>query len=280
VTSSTWRQPNPTAGWHELPSTVRQAIEEHTGDVTEATASGEGMSTTVRLALRTASGNVFIKGTGPESPDYQSERIDLGAALAPYVTAISPPLLWQVQADGWNITGWPALPGRPWADHKPGSPDIPKMTSILTELATIPAPGMLTRTARDEWERYTDDPAALDGHSLCHRDPNPTNFIIDGPRAWLVDWGWACEGPAWLTPANLALSLIEAGWNPYDAQAALTSIPAWRDAPPAAIRAHAAANLRMWDDAVQRAPTKTRKFRRDAARAWADHHAGLTRTRT
>jgi hypothetical protein len=277
--TSTWRQANPTAGWHELPAGVREAIEEHTGKVAGSTASGEGMSTMVRLVLRTASGDVFVKGTGPDSPGYQRDRIDLGAALAPYVTAISPPLLWQVQADGWNVTGWPALPGRPWADQHPGSPDMPKMAGILAQLATMPAPGVLTRTARDEWEGYTDDPAALDGDSLCHRDPNPTNFIIDGPRAWLVDWGWACRGPAWLTSANLALSLMEAGWNAPDAQSALTGIPAWRDAPPDAIRTHANANLRMWDDAVERAPTEARKFRRDTARAWADHQAGLTGTR-
>jgi hypothetical protein len=279
VPSSTWRQVNPTADWHELPAGVREAIEEHTGKVTGATASGEGMSTMVRLALHTASGDVFVKGTGPDSAHHQRERINLGAALAPYVTAISPPLLWHVHADGWNITGWPALPGRPWADQHPGSPDIPKMTGILAELATIPAPSLLTRTARDEWDRYTDDPEALNGDSLCHRDPNPTNFIIDGPRAWLVDWGWGCRGPAWLTSANLALSLIEAGWTASDARSALTSIPAWRDAPPDAVRTHADANLRMWDDAVRRAPTKARKFRRDAARTWADCHAGPARTK-
>lgn len=198
-------------GWEALPPAVREAIESRTGQVAEGTAAGEGMSTAVRLILRTAAGEVFIKDTGPDSSAHQRRRVDLGAALAPYVAGISPPLLWQVREGGWNITGWPALPGRPWADQHPGSPDIPKMTGILRELAAIPAPPALTRTARSEWKHYSDDPAAFDGDSLCHRDPNPTNFVVDGPRAWLVDWGWACRGPAWLTAANLVLSLIESG---------------------------------------------------------------------
>jgi hypothetical protein len=274
--TGTWREASTSTAWQELPAAVREAIEQHTGPVTEATAGGEGMSTTARLILRTAQGQVFIKGTGPDSADYQRERIDLGAAMAPYVTAISPPLLWQVRVSGWNITGWPALPGRPWADQHPGSPDIPKIAAILGTLATIPAPDALTRTAHHYWGNWADDPRPLDGHALVHGDPNPTNFVIDGNRAWLVDWGWACRGPAWLTAALLVLSMTEAGWDAADAEQALADMPAWTDAPRHAVSAFADANSRMWDDAVNRASTKARRFRRDVARAWASHRATLT----
>jgi hypothetical protein len=280
VTGSTWREASISAAWHELPATVREAIEQHTGPVAEATAAGEGMSTMTRLVLRTPEGTVFIKGTGPDSADYQRKRIDLGAALAPYVTAISPPLLWQAQADGWNITGWPALPGRPWADQHPGSPDIPKMAVILRKLATIPAPDILTTTARDYWGNWADEPHLLDGDKLVHGDPNPTNFVVDGSRAWLVDWGWACRGPAWMTAALLVLSMMEAGWDAAGAEQALTAVDAWNNAPPHAVSAFADANARMWDNAVQRASTKARRFRRDIARAWADHRSGLAGTRS
>jgi hypothetical protein len=261
-------------GWDALPATVWDAIEAHTGPVTGAEPHGEGLSTAVRLILHTASGPVFVKGTGPDSTDHQRRRLALGAALAPYVSAVSPPLLFQAEADGWHVTGWPALPGRPWADQKPGTPDLPRMTGLLTKLAAIPVPDVLTRTARAEWQHWAHDPAVFDGDALVHRDPNPTNFVIDGDRAWIVDLGWACRGPAWLTSAQLALSLIEAGWEPGGAENALMPVPAWRDAPPRAVDEHAAANARMWDDAAKTAPTRVRRFRRDIARTWAAYRTG------
>jgi len=49
------------------------------------------------------------------------------------------------------------------------------------------------------------------GDSLAHRDPNPANFVVDGERAWMVDFGWACRGPAWMTSARLVLAMMEAG---------------------------------------------------------------------
>jgi hypothetical protein len=259
------------AGWDALPPALHAAIESRTGAIKGTSPAGEGLSTSVRLILHSESGDVFVKGTGPDSTDHQRKRLALGAALAPYVTAISPPLLFEAEADGWNVTGWPVLPGRPWADQKPDSPDIPKMAGLLRTLAEIPAPHVLTRTARDEWEPYTDDPGVFDGDRLCHRDPNPTNFVVDGDRAWMVDWGWATRGPAWMTAGLLGLSMMEAGWEPGEAEQALADVPAWRDAPPDAVNTLASANARMWDAAVEQAPTKVRKFRRDIARKWAAH---------
>lgn len=261
--------------WGELPAALRRAIEERTGRVNGASAGGEGMSSILRLVLHADGGDVFVKGTMPgERPD-RVHRLALGAALAPYVTAVSPPLLWQVQAVGWNVTGWPALPGRPWADQKPDSPDVPKMAGLLAILAGIPAPPLLTVTARDAWGGYADDPAALDGDALVHRDPNPTNFIIDGDRAWMVDFGWAVRGPAWLTAAQLTLSMMEAGWDAAAAEKALAEIPAWDAAPPLAVGAFAEANARSWDAAVNEVPSKVRRFRAAVARAWASHRAAI-----
>jgi hypothetical protein len=262
--------------WDELPAPLKTAIERHTGPVARASAGGEGASTSVRLVLHAEGGEVFIKGTAPDAPGHLRQRLTLGAALAPYVTAVSPPLLWHVQADGWNVTGWPALPGRPWASHKPGSPDIPRLVTLLTRLAEIPAPAVLTSTAREEWDPYTDTPDAFNGDALCHRDPNPTNFVIgtEGDQAWMVDFGWATRGPAWLTSAQLITSMIESGWKPADAEEALTGIPAWRNAPPEAITAYATAYARMWTAAVARTPTKVRQFRAGIARNWAAYRNG------
>jgi hypothetical protein len=257
--------------WDELPAAAREAVEQHTGPVTGTSPAGEGMSTSLRLILHTGNGDVFVKGTGPDSTVHQERRLALGAAMAPYVTTIAPSLLWQVQAGNWNITGFPALPGRPWADQKPGSPDIPKMAGLLRKLGEIPAPAVLTRTVREDWGRYTDDPGLLDGDMLVHSDPKPENFVVHGDCAWLVDWGWALRGPSWMTSALLVLAMMEAGWEPDTAENALAGVPAWDDAPPRAVSAFAFAEARSWDAAAKRAPTRLRKFRADITRAWATH---------
>jgi hypothetical protein len=258
------------AGWDSLPLALRAAIESHAGEVKTTSPAGEGLSTSVRLILHSESGDVFVKGTGPDSTDSQRRRLTLGADLAQYVTAVSPPLLWRVKADGWDITGWPAILGQPWADQKPGSKDIPKIISLLTELSEIPAPDILVRTAREHWERYAADPSALQGDGVVHRDPNPTNFIIDGDRAWMVDFGWCVRGPAWMTSANLAVSMMEAGWEAADADDALKAVPAWASAPRHAVDELARATVLEWDQVMEQGPVhEVWQFRASIARSWA-----------
>jgi hypothetical protein len=141
------------------------------------------------------------------------------------------------------------------------------------------APEVLTVTAADCWGRYASDPGALAGDALVHRDPNPTNFVVSGGRAWLVDWGWAVRGPVWLTAAMLVLSLMEAGWEAGAAEQAVAPVPGWDAAPPGAVRVFADAHVRMWDEATAAAPGWPRDFRASVARRWADHRAGLTGSR-
>jgi hypothetical protein len=265
--------------WHELPARVRAAIEEHAGPVTGCEPAGEGLSSSLRLILRTARGSVFAKGCGPGDGESQAWRLDLSARLSPHVGKISAPLLWRVTRDGWDVLGFEYLPGRPWADQKPGSPDIPKMLRILRELEGIPAPPALGVTAADCWGQYADDPAALDGDALVHRDPNPTNFVVGADRAWLVDWGWAVRGPAWLTAAQLVLSMVESGWEPGAAEHALSALRAWCAVPARTVAAFAAANARMWEAAVTASPGWPHDFRAGVARTWAAHRAHLAGTR-
>lgn len=267
------------AEWDSLPASLRTAIESRAGRVKGSSPAGEGLSTSVRLILRTESGDVFVKGTGPGSTAHQRRRLALGADLAPHVTAVSPPLLWRVaQADGWDVTGWPALPGRPWADQKPGSADIPKMTRLLARLSEIPAPAILKDTARQHCGDYSDDPGALDGDAIVHRDPNPTNFVVNGDQAWMVDFGWAVRGPAWMTSANLIVSMMEAGWTAADADNALKAVPAWANAPRHAVDEHARATTREWEHLTGRGPVHdVWQFRASVARQWADYRDSATR---
>jgi hypothetical protein len=266
--------------WDELPPTVREAIEQHTGLVAAAIPGPEGMSTVVRLTLDTAGGSVFIKGTRPESSRLVRERLALGAELAPFVPSLSPPLLFQAQAEGWNVTGWAAVPGRP-ADLTPGSADIPKITAVLTELGTITAPDVPgIWSIAEYWGRDTDDPRILDGNALVHTDPHAQNFIMDGDRTWLLDWGWAARGPAWVTAMRFVLFLMEAGWQPADAEHAIASVPAWAEAQPSAITAHAISSVPSWETAAAKQPDNERlRAWAVIARRWADHRAGLTQAR-
>jgi hypothetical protein len=264
-------------GWDELPPAVREAVEQHTGPVAAAAPGAEGMSTAVRLILDTAGGSVFIKGTRPQSSRLVREQLALGAELAPFIPSLSPPLLFRVEAHGWDLTGWAAVPGRA-ADFTPGSPDIPKVVAVLAELGTITAPDVPGLWSIAEyWGRDTDDPRILDGNALVHTDPHGQNFIVDGNRTWLADWGWAARGPAWVTAMRLALFLIEAGWKPADAEHALASVPAWTQAPPGVITAHAISSVPSWDKAAASQPDNERlRAWAGIARQWADHRESTT----
>jgi hypothetical protein len=72
----------------ELPVSVREAIEEHTGPVTGSVLGGNGFSTDMRLILHTETGDVFVKGVGPDGGYVERDVLDLGAELAP---CIQPP---------------------------------------------------------------------------------------------------------------------------------------------------------------------------------------------
>jgi hypothetical protein len=259
-----------TVHWDELPAGVRAAIEGRTGPVTATEPGGEGLNSSLRLVLHTPGGSVFAKGCGPEDGESRTWQLDLGAKLSPFVQKIAPSLLWRVAEAGWNVVGFEYLRGRPWADQKPGSPDIPKMLAVLRELEVIPAPDVLDATAVNCWGQHADDRGALRGDALVHRDMNPTNFVVSEDRAWLVDWGWAVRGPAWLTAAQFVLSLMEAGWAPGAAEEAVSVLPAWRAASPRALAVFAAANARMWDEALAAVPGWPRDFRTGIAHQWAD----------
>src|ERR1700735_2855456 len=73
--------------WEELPVSVREAIEEHTGPVTDSALGGAGFRTGMRLILHTETGDVFVKGVGPDAGEIERNDLDLGAELAPFVPA-------------------------------------------------------------------------------------------------------------------------------------------------------------------------------------------------
>lgn len=262
--------------WGELPVAVRAAVGARTGPVSDAAPAGEGYGSDLAAVLSARGGRVFVKGLPADDP--RAWSLDIEAAISPHVRQIAPEMLWQVRAAGWTVLGFRHIDGRSYADQRPGSPDLGKMLAVLRMLDQIPAPDVLEVTAAEWWGQYIGDgakAAALAGNHLVHRDLNPTNFVVTSERAYLVDWGWAVRGPAWLNPALLVLSLIEAGWATADAETCAQRIPSWATAPPHAVAAFADANAAMWDQTTAGDPDWSIQYRADVARRWARHRAQL-----
>lgn len=254
--------------WNELPVPVREAIEEHTGPVTGSRLGGVGFRTGMRLILHTATGDVFVKGVGPDGGDIERADLHLGAELARFVSA-SPSLSFRGQADGWVFTGWQSVEGRQ-ASMRPGSDDIPLMIGLLAELGEIEAPDVPgLKTAGEDWGG--EDSVLSGGRMLVHTDPHGGNFIVQPGRAWMIDLGHAVRGPGWLTCARFILYLMRAGWPAADAEAVAAKVPAWARADPDQITAHAVSGAENWYRANNQYPVP--QVWRDIIRDWAKHRS-------
>lgn len=106
--------------WHDLSNTVRNAVEAHTGPVLKAETAAEGLNSAVAIVAHTASATVFIKGLRNDHPGVVTQQRE--AAINPYIHTVSPRMLWQAEADGWNLLGFEYLKGR----HTDYSPRLPR----------------------------------------------------------------------------------------------------------------------------------------------------------
>lgn len=59
--------------------------------------------------------------------------------INPYVLTVAPRLLWQTEADGWNLLAFDYIQGR-HADYKPGSKDLPEVVDVMSALGQVPCP--------------------------------------------------------------------------------------------------------------------------------------------
>lgn len=97
-------------------------------------------------------------------------------------------------------------------------------------------------------------------------------MIVNQHRARLVDWAWATRGAAWLDAGYWVIWLIaEGGHTPASAERWAAGIPAFRDAPPAAVKAFAAANESVWAGIAQAGPDPWTHRVHQATKAWAAH---------
>lgn len=256
----TLRIPPPPAGfataprvpWAELDPPIRACVEAAVGRVGDAATVWAGFSCDFAAALGTAHGSYFAKGVRAGHPAVRQQHVE--AAVAPYVTALSPRLVRHIRRCGWDVLVFEFVDAD-HADFSPGSRDLPRVAEALCRLGALPAPGAGVPLARaaDRWAAYLDagSLALLDGDALLHTDLNPHNLLADGHRAYLVDWAYATRGPAWLDVAYTVLRLMEHGHTAADAENWARQIPCWNAVTEAAADALATAHTRAWHEVAE-----------------------------
>jgi len=239
--------------WYDLPLQVQTAAESIlTSPVITATSQPGGFSPGTADRVVTAAGRrAFIKAVHPQLNDRTPALHRREAA----VTAQLPPdpripaLLGSYDDGDWIVLVFEDVDGR-----HPATPWLPaELEAVLETLTSLsrrmtPAPVPFLRTAADAlgedlagWTRLWHDPpaaldpwagdrldllaelgeraqAALDGDSLVHSDVRADNLLIreDGSVV-VIDWPWACTGPAWLDPLMLLVNVNLFGGHDVDA---------------------------------------------------------------
>jgi hypothetical protein len=263
---------NPRVSWGELPAGVRRRIEAEVGPFAWAEQVDAGHNCLAALIVHTTAGSWFIKGIHADHARAVWNQSN-EAAINPYVEAVTAPLEFRVQADGWDILGFRYLVGHRHANLAPGSPDLPLIAATLQALAVLPAPDDVPlRTIEDRWHGYIGNHAALlTGPAIAHTDLHRHNILIGAAGAKLVDWAWPTLAAPWVDTACAGLQLIAAGHHPAAAQQWCQQLPAYRAADGAATDAFVAAAQAMWDEIAVSDPQPWKLGVASAARRWATH---------
>lgn len=257
------------ARWHELPDTVRHAVESEAGTVRAVEPVSAGLNSGIAALLCTSVGRVFVKGMRTDRPGVAAQHRE--AEINPHVTPIAPRLLWQIDIDGWNILGFEHLKGR-HASLAPDSPDLPKIAETLACLGEIEAPDLPLKRLEDRWAGLADDSALvlLAGDYLLHTDLNPHNILI-GATARIVDWAWPTRGAGWIDAACAALWLIAEGHTPAAAERWAQQIEAYAAASPRGIDTFTTVSCRLWKQIAHDDPQPWKRRLQVAAQVWAEH---------
>jgi hypothetical protein len=255
--------------WNNLPRSLREAVTARTGPIRSARTVSGGFNSTLAAVLDTAAGQVFAKGIRTDHGGVVTQGRE--ALINPFVQPVAPTLLWHMpDIAGWNVLGFEYVEGR-HADYRPGSPDVEAVVATLDLLADRPCPNVSIKDT-SRWRSYVDDgdTAPFEGDTLLHTDWKPDNVLIepDG-TVRVIDWAWPTRGAAWIDPVYLILHLVANGHTPAEAEARLTGVRAWRDAPSSAVNVFCRASVRMWDDIVGTNPTPWHRHMAEAARTWA-----------
>jgi aminoglycoside phosphotransferase (APT) family kinase protein len=241
-------------GWADLPVPVRAAVAEIVGDtVVQATSQPGGFSPGTADRVVTSGGRrAFVKAVSPAQNERSVVMARREARIAAGLPATAPaPRLLGTHDDGeWVALVFEDVEGRhprtPWLRD-----ELEAVVATLRELAAaltpappldVPAAAETLRSDFAGWHRVATDPppdldpwaaahlaelrAAADrglaaigtGRTLVHCDIRADNLLVrpDGTIA-IVDWPWACTGPAWLDAVLLGLNVLVHGGDPAPA---------------------------------------------------------------
>lgn len=262
----------PRRHWHELPPTVRAAVEHHTGRIWQASPVETGSISDVAAVLDTGDGRYFCKGAAADNPMGWMHRNE--ARINPHLPPPMPRLRWQVDQDGWLLLGFEHIDGR-HPDLAPGSTDLPAVAAALTATvaALTPCPPIRVQPATVRWAGRI-APDLVDGDTLVHTDVSPYNFLVHSSGVTMVDWSMPCRGAGWIDAALLVIRLIRAGHSPGQAEAWAAQMPEWAAARPAAIDAFASAVAVLNRERRDQRPSATHLGPlADAAACWTHHRS-------
>ncbi|BCL13165.1 phosphotransferase [Micromonospora sagamiensis] len=303
---------NSRIGWTDLPAGVRVAVERIIGgEVVAAVSQPGGFSPGTADRVRTADGRrAFVKAVSSaqndRSPHVHRQEARNVAALPAHAPV--PRLLGCHDDSTWVALVYADVDGRhpvtPWhADELAAVQD----TLVVLAGVLTPAPAAHAPTAAENlgydfagWHRIAADPpedlapwarghlaalcaaadrglAALAGDTLCHLDVRADNLLVDAAgRVTVVDWPWACRGPAWLDSVLLLINV--ALYGGHDPEALLRAGPLTADVDPDAVTGVLAGFAGFFLDAArQPAPAgipTVRTFQRaqaDALLPWLAH---------
>ncbi|WP_405426933.1 hypothetical protein [Micromonospora sp. NBC_00617] len=247
-------------------------VARHTGPICSAETIPTGASCDVAATLDTASGSFFCKGGETSSPKAWLYRNE--ARVNSWLPEAAPRLLWTVERDGWLLLGFENVAGR-HPDLTPGSPDLPLLATLLTELNNqlTPCPPVALRPFADRWQTLVDS-ELVDGDTLLHTDMTPRNFLVmqapaAAERVRLVDWSSPARGAAWIDAAFLVLRLVRAGHTPADAEAWAAQVPAYAAAPAESVTGFADGLVRLWQRKHLATPAPHHGPLLDAAQRWS-----------
>ena len=238
-------------GWFDLPSEVRQRIEQIIGGrVVEAVSQSGGFSPGTADRVRTAGRKrAFVKAVTPRINEHSAAlaRREMSVTSALPAHAPVPRMLGGFDDDDWvvlileDIEG--THPRTPWEENEIDAAvrTLRDLANALTPAPAIDAPAVAGLLADDLrcWESVAADPpddldawtaahlpelsavaeqgltALRSGNTLTHCDIRADNILVrpDG-RMVIVDWPWGSIGPAWLDTALLGLNVLVHGGDP------------------------------------------------------------------
>lgn len=183
-------------------SAIRPLIQDHTGPVAEIRRTAQGNSSDLTAIVDCESGPFFVKAVR-NRPGGRRDSLIRERQIDAALVHISPPLLWDVETEGWLVLGFEVVDGRS-ADFAPDSADLPLLVDTLAQIGRVPLPAFARDWTETRWDRFAatgSDVELFRGDSLLHTDINPSNILVEGRRAWAVDWAWPTRGAGYIDPS-------------------------------------------------------------------------------